>query len=400
MEPSKINCGGAHNTKNIQPMIDYLQAKIDLDDEWYSFTDWYCTKLELMYKGICNAMYHPDEINAVCEKEDISDGKLFFEYVSSAKSELKNMFLKSLVYLKKKDKITYHDEYKFIYQLGERTKGHVITDRFNDLIKDIETAVCDDLNEEYKMSKKMKGRQLLKIIYSKEKFTNEFKEFCLLALNENDEILSELNIELSYQHPTFHPDYSSICSERRLMSYYRGISIIDMELEESNNIELFAMEVTNRIRTKVRHSLRKSYRKSMKQSDLKAIEKALFQHYDENFDDGFGIDLSDDVEELDEIFKHRQDFRNSADDNCGIPIDFSVEEILDMSTIGDVQMNLPLVNMDCVEQVVSQKVLAGKEQNLNNSDMADNESHSGKIPCELFCVTGKDLDYIDFNELY
>ena len=71
-----------------------------------------------------------------------------------------------------------------------------------------------------------------------------------------------------------------------------------------------------------------------------------------------------------------------------------------MSTIGDVQMNLPLVNMDCVEQVVSQKVLAGKEQNLNNSDMADNESHSGKIPCELFCVTGKDLDLIDIDDLY
>ena len=23
---------------------------------------------------------------------------------------------------------------------------------------------------------------------------------------------------------------------------------------------------------------------------------------------------------------------------------------------------------------------------------ADNESHSGKIPCDLFCVTGKDQD--------
>ena len=28
----------------------------------------------------------------------------------------------------------------------------------------------------------------------------------------------------------------------------------------------------------------------------------------------------------------------------------------------------------------------------NNSDKADNESHSGKIPCDLFCVTGKDQD--------
>ena len=57
----------SNNRKNIQSMIDYLQAKFDLDDNWYSFTDWYCNKLELMYKGICNAIYHDDEIDAVCE---------------------------------------------------------------------------------------------------------------------------------------------------------------------------------------------------------------------------------------------------------------------------------------------------------------------------------------------
>lgn len=157
VEPSKSNCGGAHNTKNIQPMINYLQTKFDLDDNWYSFTDWFCEKLELMYKGICNAVYHSDEIDAVCEKENITDDRLFCEYVSSAKSELKNMFLKSLGYLKKKDKITYNDEYKFIYQLGKRTKGYVITDCLNGIIKEIETTVCNDMNNEHDMSKKMKG---------------------------------------------------------------------------------------------------------------------------------------------------------------------------------------------------------------------------------------------------
>lgn len=75
----------SNNIKNIKSMIDYLQAKFDLDDNWYSLTDWYCEKLELMYKGICNAMYHEDEIDAVCEKENISDDKLFFEYVFGCK---------------------------------------------------------------------------------------------------------------------------------------------------------------------------------------------------------------------------------------------------------------------------------------------------------------------------
>jgi len=318
-------------------MIDYLQAKFDLDDNWYSFTDWYCKKLELMYKGIANAMYHDDEIDAVCEKENISDGKLFFEYVSFAKSELKNMFLKALGYLEKKDKITFNDEYKFIYQLGERTKGYVITDCLNDLIKEIETTVCNDMNNEHNMSKKMKDRQLLKIIYSKEKLTNDFKELCLNELNNNDDVLEKLNNELSYQHPAFLQDYGSICCERPLISYYRGISITDMELEEANNVESLAIEVTNRIRTKVRRTLRKSYRKFIKQSDLKAIEKAIFQHYDEDLDDEFGIDLSeDDLSELDGIFYHKQDSQNEIDDNWGEPIDFTIEEVLDMPVMGEV----------------------------------------------------------------
>lgn len=327
VEPSRENSAG-NNRKNIQPMIDYLQAKFDLDDNWYSFTDWYCNKLELMYKGICNAIYHEDEIDAVCEKYNISDGKLFCEYVSAAKSELKNMFLKALSYLEKKSKITYHDEYKFIYRLGKRTIGYVITDCINDTIKEIETTVCNDLNEEYNLSKKMRGRQLLKIIYSRKDFTEGFKEFCLLSLNDNDNVLNKLNCELLYQHETFHCDYSSICAERPLISYYRGISITEMELEESDQ-ESLALDITNRIRTKVRNSLRKSYRKFMKQSDIKAIEKALFQHYDDKF-----LYLTEgNISDIEQIF--------GDNDNWGNPVsmenDFSIEEILDMPTEGEVQ---------------------------------------------------------------
>jgi len=378
VEPSKANSAG-NNTKNIQPMIDYLQAKFDLDDNWYSFTDWYCEKLELMYKGICNAVYHSDEIDAVCEKENITDDRLFCEYVSSAKAELKNMFLKSLNYLKKKDKITYNDEYKFIYQLGERTKGYVITDCLNELIKEIETTVCNDMNNEHNISSKMKGRQLLKIIYSKEKLTNDFKELCLNELNSDDDILEKLNNELSYQHPAFHQDYGSICSERPLISYYRGISITDMELEEGNNVQPLAIEITNRIRTKVRRTLRKSYRKFIKQSDLKAIEKALFQYYDEEFDDGFGIDLSeDDMAELDEIFDQKQEhFENEANDNWGEPNsmehDFYIEEMFDMPVMG--------------------------EESNEQNNIADNESHCVKLHGEPFCVTGNDLDLIGIDDL-
>ena len=369
----------SNNRKNVQSMIDYLQAKFDLDDNWYSFTDWYCEKLELMHKGICNAVYHPDEIDAVCEEYNISDGKLFCEYVSAAKSELKNMFLKALAYLDKKNKITYQDQYKFTYQLGKRTRGNVITDILNERIEENETNVCNDMNEDYKLSKKMKGRQLLKIIYSKERLTKEFKELSLGMLQDDEYAIDKLNCELSYQHPTFHPDYSSICKERPLISYYRGIAISDMELEESDP-DCLALDITNKIRTKVRKSLMKSYRKPMKRADLQAIEKALFQQYYDKIDEDIILLAdNDDASDIERIF--------GSNDNWGEPVsmenDFSIEEILDMPTEGEVQMNLPLANIDCVGQ----------------NDLCKDESH-GECNHGLFCVTEKDLDLIDIDDLY
>ena len=370
VEPSKENSAG-NNRKNIQPMIDYLQVKFDLDDNWYSFTDWYCSKLELMNKTICNAVYHSDEIEAVCEKYNISDDKLFCEYVSAAKSELKNMFLKSLAYLEKKDKVTYYDEYKFIYRLGKRTIGNVITACVNDVVKKIETNVCNDLNEEYNLSQKMKGRQLLKVIYSRKKLTEDFKELCLLMLKDDENVLKKLNEELSYQHTTYCQDCDSICNERPLVDYRRGISITDMELKEGDKeyLDTLARDITNKIRRKVRRSLRKSYRKFMKQSDIEAIEKVLFQYYDDKFDDGFLYLTEDDISDIEQIFES---------DNWGEPDsmeqDFSIEEILDMPTEGDVN-------------------------NGNNEQNTDNKSH-GEDNHGIFCITGNDSGLVDIDDLY
>ena len=371
----------SNNTKNIQSMIDYLQAKFDLDDNWYSFTDWYCEKLELMHKGICNAVYHSDEIDAVCEEYKISDDKLFCEYVSAAKSELKNMFLKALAFLDKKNKITYQDQYKFTYQLGKRTRGNVITDVLNERIEENETIVCNDMNEDYKLSKKMKGRQLLKIIYSKERLTKEFKELSLTMLQDNEYAINKLNCELSYQHPTFHPDYSSICKERPLISYYRGIAITDMELEESDP-DCLALDITNRIRTKVRKSLMKSYRKPLKLSDLKAIEKALFQQYYDKIDEDIILLAdNDDASDIEQIF--------GGNDNWGDPVsmehDFFVEEILDMPTESEVQMNLPCTVCK-VQMDLANNACVGQDEPCK--DESHDESNHG-----LFCVTKESLNH-------
>lgn len=78
-----------------------------------------------------------------------------------------------------------------------------------------------------------------------------------------------------------------------------------------------------------------------------------------------------------------------------------------MPTEGEVQMNLPLENADCVGQDelckenctptgVQFKTGDYKEPDYTEADI---ESH-GKFNHEIFCVTGKDLDHIDIEDLY
>lgn len=69
-----------------------------------------------------------------------------------------------------------------------------------------------------------------------------------------------------------------------------------------------------------------------------------------------------------------------------------------------------LANMDCVGQDEVCKVVStptgvqSKTGDHKEPDYmeADNESHGGKIPCEIFCVIEKDSDYIDvdIDDLY
>ncbi len=335
VEPSIVNSAG-NNRKNIQPMIDYLQAKVNPDDnDWYSFTDWYCEKLDLMNKSFCNTIYlEAETIIELCKKEDISDENLYKEYVSTAKSELKNIFLKSLNYLQKKNQISYQDSYMFFYQLGKRSKGFVISDCVNDLIIQNETAICNDMNEEYHINAKMKGRQLLRILYSNEKYTNEFKKSSVAMLMSDKEAIKLLNKELSVQQETYIPDCGSICAKRPLISYYRGISISDIREITDKDTTVLALEITNSIRQRSRKTLYKHYHMYIKPLDLLKIEKKLFRYFDENFtDEKYFNSLTDDDSEINELFDTKQkDFTNTNYDEYGETdtIDYSIEEILDM----------------------------------------------------------------------
>ncbi len=111
-----------------------------------------------------------------------------------------------------------------------------------------------------------------------------------------------------------------------------------------------------------------AYNKSLK---YKPVEGC----YDGEYKQGELLDLS--------VFP--DEVRNAADDNWGEPNsiehDFSIEEILDLPTKCEVQMNL--TNIDCVGQ----------------NELRKNESHD-ECNQGLFCITEKDSGLIDIDDLY
>ncbi|RKI86956.1 hypothetical protein D7V94_22000 [Parablautia intestinalis] len=104
--------------------------------------------------------------------------------------------------------------------------------------------------------------------------------------------------------------------------------------------------------------------------------------------------------------KRKQNLANavSVDDNWGEPVsmknDYSIEEILNMPVMGEVQPDyIETNNFSPSVRIGEPKVSADKEQNLKISDIADDESHDNSNH-GIFCVTGKDLDCIDIDDLY
>lgn len=114
-----------------------------------------------------------------------------------------------------------------------------------------------------------------------------------------------------------------------------------------------------------------AYNKSLK---YKPVEG----YYDGEYKQGELLDLS--------VFP--DDVRNAVDDNWGEPVsmehDFTIEEMFNMSTEGEVLSEPTLTNIDCV----------------GHNELCKNESHCAKLHCELFCVTGNDSNYIDIEDLY
>ena len=118
----------------------------------------------------------------------------------------------------------------------------------------------------------------------------------------------------------------------------------------------------------------------------KSLEyKPVEGYYDGEYKQGELLDLS--------VFPN--EVRSAADDNWGQPVsmehDFSIEEILDMPTEGEVQNEPTMANIDCVgldELCKDNHTPTGvqfKTGDYKEPDYieTDNESHGGKFPCEI-----------------
>lgn len=312
---------GSNNKKNIQPMMDYLLMKNGLaDEEYHSWTDWWCNMLELFYRDACSIVYQDKkEIEEWCNDKSIDNATVLCEYVSAAKRVLKNLFTTALRNLEKKEYAEYYRAYHFIYELGERSKGHIYSCELADKILELEKQVCDDMNEEHHLSDKMSGRQLLMIIYGKKELTDEFNEFKLLALMDDEKALETLNDGIR-EMDSIMPDSAKtyINAEHPVISYSEVVAINGIEdvYEYDQDIcNSLAMQISNIIRNKVRKELLNKhwtntytgeiiYTFANCDKDILAVEKLLFQNFDENLVYENNSDLLQTEPELDELFSN------------------------------------------------------------------------------------------------
>ena len=311
VEPSRQSNGKKSN--DVIDFYDYLCFIFNDEyfDEWCSSTTWYCDILNLLEKEVSTDIYNDDEvIKKHCDKLGIHNWVLYKDYIGITRRVLKDLLFKALNYGKRKHTVSYSTGYKFIYALGERSRGTFISDNINDKIEQYEAEMCDEMNENYHLSSKMKGRQLLMLIYGNEAYAKEMKDGVCVSLMDDGDAMSEFDDCLSDQCEHYISDCCSVDDvERPLLDYHPVTMISDIDYGNGNPV--FATDI---IRKRVRKQIlnAKDYRTKNKKyfgkyvlDDVLKIEKTLFVHFDETYVDDMDLmfpinDLTDDeIAELD-----------------------------------------------------------------------------------------------------
>ena len=309
VEPSVQNNGGSNNNKNITPMIDYLlriatEKEFNVGD-YMTLTHWFCGSagLDLMDKDIYVEQFGSDEeLQAFCAEYHISKPRLFREYMGIIRKHTKDIFLKALEVMAKKNLVEYTDGYEFYYKMNKRGRmGYIFTNELNDTVHGLEEKNCNELNDAYNLSQKMAGRRLLMCINRKPEIKEQFDDFMNNDLNVVPvwDILN-VSIDKEYKYNCHVDDKHSI------QSYYRAIEIdmIEDTINQDCDKDGLATAVTNVIRRVSRRELlnmkwkdkygnvHMTYDSWEDATDIVTIEKLLFTHFDEDFDDGTSLDLA------------------------------------------------------------------------------------------------------------
>ena len=296
VEPSRQKNGKKSN--DVIDFYSYLCSILRDDDmeEWYSSTTWYCDVLDLLDVKVANDIYNDDEVIEKHSKAlGIHNWVLYKDYISITKQVLKDLFFKTLNYGKKIHTVSYSTGYKFIYALGERSKGTFVSDNINDKVKQYETEMCDEMNERYHLSSKMKGRQLLMLIYGNEAYAKELKDGVCVSLMDDGDAMCEFDDCLTDQCEHYISDCCSVDEvERPLFDYHPVTMISDID-DNGNGNPIFATDI---IRKRVRKQIlnTKDYRTGKQKyfgksvlDDVLKIEKALFVHFDETYVDDMDL---------------------------------------------------------------------------------------------------------------
>lgn len=291
VQPSVKNNGGIRNTKNIDPMMDYIRAIFTRDkclEQPFTMTELLCDVLELMNRESYVMAYKDEpEMDVYCLNHYVQSTKLFKDYSSHLKKVLKDIVLKSIEVLGKKDFAEYEDGYIFYYQISqpEETKniiGRIFSAQVNAEIKENETLRCNNLNDKYFLSNKMTGRQLLMMIYRSKELMAEFDKEKIDSLMKDENVIKKLNTEIEEIYINV---YYTIDDGNPLLSYYRAVSINTIEeitLNESE-IQSLARKICHIVINKGRKTFfqnknnQKYYDSVEDKQDIVTIEKLLFR---------------------------------------------------------------------------------------------------------------------------
>lgn len=297
-EPVKPTKGGVRNMKSIQSMMNWLMMIVQPGDAYISMTAWLCKELDLLNQEVCSIIYHEwEEIEEYCKDKEIRNIQLFKVYISTVKRITKRMFIGALGATSKQGKATYKNGYTFTFRHGAIGYDIFSTDKFNEIIKNNETKICDRMNNKHKLSDKMQGRQLLFMIYGDSELYKEYRERAVDAAKHK--IFKYAN--------NIYKDVE----ECTITNYYESIAVeqIDSKPLDEDIVRQLSNEIRLRTRKELfnKHYTNKNgcrvyiYDKFECLEDIYTIEKLLFKHYATDLKDEYSLN-EEDMQELETLF--------------------------------------------------------------------------------------------------